>query len=466
MGLVHQAHHDLWGIDIAIKHPRPEVVADGGHLHAFIEECETWAEIGMHPYIATCYYTSTLDGLPCVVAEFVGGGSLRDGIDNGSIYGDYHHVVLARLLKIAASSGWGLAHAHGQGLIHCDIKPGNLLLASDGIAKITDFGLARALGLEGGTGLENWSTPVYASPEQSRAEILSPATDAWSWAASILEMFAGEIFWSAGPACGAALEDFLDGGPKVGQLPPMPETIARLLAECLVFDPATRLSDFEQIASRVCDCYEQTFGETCPIAKPDLELVSADSLNNRAVSKHQTGDFGIAEALLAKALMIDPLHPEANMNRGILFYGRTGRVPEQILANLRTAAKYDLGNYRPVLFEACVLGMNRGFPDADSKFAQARNLASPAEILQINRIRQSLLGGELPLLLAPPISGEDFSMDLERFIRLATKAEQALKDDRIPEAERYLLMAGDIPGFGRHPRRRRLLAEMESQTKP
>jgi hypothetical protein len=64
--------------------------------------------------------------------------------------------------------------------------------------------------------------------------------------------------------------------------------------------------------------------------------------------------------------------------------------------------------------------------------------------------------------LAPPTSGEAFGFDMDRFHRLVGKAEEALREKRDDDARRYLLMSGDIPGFARHPRRRRLLAQLEN----
>ena len=144
MGIVYQARHLAWEIDVAIKQPRPELLTSPEQRRAFEQECQTWGELGLHPYVATCFYTREIGSVPCVVAEFVEGGSLRDWIDARRLYTGEDAAIVARILQTAIATAWGLAQAHDAGLIHCDMKPGNVLMTADAMAKITDFGLAKA----------------------------------------------------------------------------------------------------------------------------------------------------------------------------------------------------------------------------------------------------------------------------------------------------------------------------------
>ncbi|WP_328407275.1 protein kinase domain-containing protein [Streptomyces violaceus] len=86
----------------------------------------------------------TIGGVPRVFAEYVNGGSLRESIDEGRLYRGARVEVLGRILDTAIQMARGLAHAHLSGVVHQDVKPGNVLLDRQGTAKITDFGLARA----------------------------------------------------------------------------------------------------------------------------------------------------------------------------------------------------------------------------------------------------------------------------------------------------------------------------------
>ena len=86
MGLVHRARHLAWEIDVAIKHPRLEFLKSRQQVDNFQTECATWASLGLHPFIATCFYSREIAGLPCVVAEFLPGGSLQDMIQCRNLY--------------------------------------------------------------------------------------------------------------------------------------------------------------------------------------------------------------------------------------------------------------------------------------------------------------------------------------------------------------------------------------------
>jgi serine/threonine protein kinase len=460
MGLVYRARHLAWNIDVAIKHPRPEFLKSRRQIDEFQAECVTWASLGLDPFLATCYYSREIEGLPCVVAEYLPGGSLQDAIQHRQIYQGDENECLSRMLTIAASTAWGLARAHKARLIHCDIKPGNMLLTDHGTAKIADFGLAIAFRPskldEKAAGL----TVAFASPEQIRGEALTPTADVWSWAASMLAMFTGGVTWESGAVCGAALRQFIDDGGKAYRIPAMPESFTALLGECLQFAPDTRISDFGLIAERVCQYHEDLFGEPCSASKPDLELISADSLNNRAVSRFDLGDLPAVHRFLDEALTVDPLHPESNFNAAMLGYSSTRKVSQSFLDRLEQVTQIELGEYRPWLYRACLLRMDGRSRDASASLEKAREIAGSHVVSEIQRLWDYSAQGKSNLVLAPPISGEDFAHDLARFERLMAKTEAAIQEHRFDDAKRYLLMSSDIAGFARHPRRSKMMAKL------
>jgi serine/threonine protein kinase len=460
MGLVHRARHLAWNIDVAIKHPRKEFLLTQRQIDEFQSECTTWASLGLDPFVATCYYSREIGGLPCVVAEFLPGGSLQDAIQRRELYQGDEDECLSRILTIAASTAWGLSRAHQARLLHCDVKPGNMLLTDHGTAKIADFGLAIAFRPSKLEAKAAGLTVAFASPEQIRAEPLTPAADVWSWAASMLAMFTGGVTWESGVACGAVLAGFMDEGGKAYRIPPMPGSFAALLGECLHFTPDARISDFGQIAERVCQCYEEIFGEPCPARKQDLELISADSLNNRAVSRFDLGDIAEVHRLLDEALTVDPLHPEANFNSALLGYTSTRKVSQSFLDGLEQVTQFDLGEYRPWFYRACLLNLDARSQVAADFLGKAREIAETREMPEIQRLWDLATQRKLTPVLSPPISGEDFALDSERFERLMSKAEAAIREHRTDDAKRYVMMSGDIPNFARHPRRRRALTKV------
>lgn len=464
MGLVHRARHLGWNIDVAIKHPLPKFLRDSHQISAFHTECETWASLGLDPYIATCYYSREIAGLPCVIAEFLAGGSVQDAISDRSLYRGGEEDSLSRILTIAASTAWGLARAHKASLIHCDVKPGNMLLTEFGYAKIADFGLTVAFRQNAET-RQTGLTEAFAAPEQLNGWSISPAVDVWGWAASMLAVFTGGMSWQNGAVCGAALGQFINDGGKAYRIPPMPEAFAVLLTECFERSPDARIIDFSVIAARVCVCHEELFGEPCPASRPDLDLISADSLNNRAVSRFDLGDIPEVHRLLDEALTVDPLHSESNFNSALLGYSSSRRISRTFLERLEEVTCFALGEYRPWIYRAYLLNLAGQTRDAMTAMEEARKIASINEMPEIERLWHLSNSKKLNLVLAPPISGEDFAHDSERFRRLMSKAELALREDRVDDARRYLLMSGDILGFGRHPHRRRLLSNIETISK-
>jgi len=460
MGTVYRARHLLWEIDVAIKHPHPELLQSQLQLDNFHSECALWASLGLNPYIATCFYSREIGGLPCVVAEFMPGGSLQDVIHNRALYHGGDDACMSRMLTIAASTSWGLMRAHQSRLLHCDIKPANILLTEYGTAKIADFGVAVAFRPSQPDVKVSLFTKAFASPEQLRGGALNPATDVWSWAASMLGMFMGGTNWENGAACGAALREFVDEGSKAYRIPAMPGAFVELLEECFRFSPDERISDFEQIADRVRQIHEEIIGEPCSALGPDLELVSADSLNNRAVSRLDLGDLPEAHRLLDEALGVDPLHPESNYNAALLEHRSSGKVSRAFLDHLAQDARLEPGEYRPWLYRACILKLCGDSAEAAECLEHARRIASPSESQEIRRHWELSNQGKSTPVLAPPISGEDFAHDAARFQRLLGKAETAVRERRIDDAKRYLLMSGDISGFARHPKRQRLLTAM------
>ena len=254
-GAVYRVHHKAWNIDLAVKRP---LKLDPGNKPIFTDEAEKWIDLGLHPHIVSCYYVRTIDDFPHTFAELIDGGSLKDWIDSGRLYEGGSGKSLERILDIAIQFAWGLAYAHEKGLVHQDIKPGNVLMTLDGVVKVTDFGLAKArravetprraaagrdvlVSAVGGT-------PAFRSPEQARGDRLSIHTDIWSWGVSILQMFIGEIYWQYGEAAAEVLEGFLEEGAHLPDLPPTPTAVSSLLSQCFQHDPAKRPSNMLEVA--------------------------------------------------------------------------------------------------------------------------------------------------------------------------------------------------------------------------
>jgi serine/threonine protein kinase len=337
MGLVYRVRHRGWGLDLAVKTLRPELLASEQDKADFEREAETWVKLGLHPHTVTCHYVRRLGGTPRLFAEYVEGGSLAEWVRTGQLYQGGAESALARVLDVAIQIAWGLQHAHEQGLVHQDVKPGNVLMAEDGTAKVTDFGLARAvrdrsrLGPAGKSALVSAGglTPAYCSPEQAGGHRLNAKTDIWSWGLSVLEMFTGAPTWRQGQVAPEALDDYLRQPPHDTR-PTMPAGLADLLRRCFREGPADRPANVVEIVAALREVYRQAVGHDYPRLTPRPAQALADGLNNRAVSLIDLGKQAEAEGLWREALKIDPRHLESSANLGLLQW-RAGQLAGEAL---------------------------------------------------------------------------------------------------------------------------------------
>lgn len=341
-GVVYKVFHRGWGQLLAVKSPRAELLRYAGWQQSFQHECETWANLSNHPNTVSCHYVRQLGGVPRVFLEYVDGPDLWHLIHRKKLYDDSHEATLRRMLDIAIQFAWGLYHAHCEGVVHQDVKCSNVIVGRDGCVKVTDFSLARvhapeytdaslsanenasqARGPKGGT-------LVYTSPDLERFGDVTYKTDVWSWAVSIMEMFAGEIFWANGNEANLALEDLIQNGSRYKQLPKMPDTVAALLQACLRMEPEDRPESMREISEVLSGAYGEVVGEPYPRSFPTTAAASSDELNNRAVSFLDIGKDQRAVELWNEALAMTHGHQASTYNmalyrwhNGIDSYGDT-----------------------------------------------------------------------------------------------------------------------------------------------
>ncbi|MFY1685733.1 protein kinase domain-containing protein [Micromonospora sp. WMMD730] len=366
MGLVYRVRHPGWDTDLAVKVPRPEQLSTEARRTRFESEAGTWVGLGLHPHVVSCAYVRRVDGLPCVFAEWVTGGSLDHLVRTGRLHGGPDGPddgFLARALDLAVQSAWGIDHAHRQGLVHQDVKPANIMVGLDGdwTAKVTDFGLAGArAAVDGadGTGPDaslgasfGGMTPAYCSPEQAEAAAgarvtLTRATDVWSWALCVWEMFAGHRPCRYGQAAREAFAEHLAAGDTRPGAQPMPPGIVDLLRRCFDVDPSTRPHSLADLATEVAGTYADILGVRYPRVPPSAAGLLAGSLSNQALSLLDLDRPAESEHLWRSAVDIDPHHPGAVYNWA-LYRWRQGRITdEQVLAELLAAREIAGENWR------------------------------------------------------------------------------------------------------------------------
>ena len=179
------------GRDVAVKTLRVDLAREPSFQARFRREAQSAASLN-HPSIVAVYDTgeSVLDGVavPYIVMEYVDGRTLRD------ILKTERHIMPTRALEITADVLRALDYSHRNGIIHRDIKPGNVMLTRSGEVKVMDFGIARALAQSTATVTQTAAvigTAQYLSPEQARGEQVDPRSDVYSTGCLLYELLTG-----------------------------------------------------------------------------------------------------------------------------------------------------------------------------------------------------------------------------------------------------------------------------------
>jgi hypothetical protein len=247
MGEVWQARDRTLGRIVAAKVLRSEYTSDPSFLIRFRNEARHTAAL-THPNIASVYDygETTQDGqrVAYLVMEFVEGQPLV------TVLADRGRLSTRQTLDVLRQAGDGLSAAHAVGMVHRDIKPGNLIVRPDGVVKLTDFGIARArdaapltrAGMVVGTA-------QYLSPEQAQGLQVTAASDVYSLGVLAYECLAGSRPFDGESQVAIALAQINRPPPP---LPPdVPPPVRRLVERALAKDPADRFTDGADFAAAV-----------------------------------------------------------------------------------------------------------------------------------------------------------------------------------------------------------------------
>ena len=239
MAVIYLAQDLLLERNVALKVLRKDYSDNQEFQNSFRAEAKASAKLS-HPNIVTTYdFGYDADRL-YIVMELV------DGTDLKTIIKETNPLPLDQSLDYLIQAGSGLAYAHQSGIVHCDIKPQNMLVSQNGILKITDFGIARALDSISRDERYDvvWGSPYYFSPEQAKGLPPSPATDIYSLGIIAYEMFNGHLPFDAEESTELARmhrEDLPE--PLIKAKEGIPEELNDLVMKAIAKDPSERYAN-------------------------------------------------------------------------------------------------------------------------------------------------------------------------------------------------------------------------------
>ena len=237
MGEVWKAHDPIILRDVAIKILKPEYMGDPGFLERFRTEAKHAARVN-HEGIANVYDYGEDAGSAFLVMELVPGESLAKILEQRKFLPELE------VLDIVAQTARALYAAHQEGLVHRDVKPGNLLITPEGQVKITDFGIARVADQVSLTATgQVMGTVQYLSPEQATGKPATPSTDIYSLGIVAYEALAGKRPFTGDNQMTIAMSQIKDAPPPLSEDldPAVVELIMSCLAKKAVMRPATAL---------------------------------------------------------------------------------------------------------------------------------------------------------------------------------------------------------------------------------
>ena len=240
MSVVYRAQDLLLGRIVAVKMLHESFSSDEDFLRRFRQEAYSAASL-QHPNIVTVHDIGQDGHAQYIVMEYVDGRTLKQIIRQ---YNDDGHIMpTSRFLDLIIQICDGIGYAHRANLVHCDVKPQNVLVTRDDRIKVADFGIARAMS-EASQQIQDdemWGTPQYFSPEQAAGEPPTPASDVYAIGIIMFEMLTGQLPFTAESQTALALKHIQEKPPKVGELnPAVPEQLELIDDKVLAKEPAGR----------------------------------------------------------------------------------------------------------------------------------------------------------------------------------------------------------------------------------
>lgn len=291
MGDIYRATDVALGRAVAVKVLSERYARNEGIRGRFKREALAAARLSGEPYVVTVFDVGEHAERPFIVMEYLGGGSLEDRLRGGA-----HDVGQALDWLEQAATALDAAHRHG--VVHRDVKPGNLLLDMDGNVHVADFGIASAAGMDAltltGTVL---GTAGYLAPEQAQGEHATPASDRYALAVVAYELLSGRRPFESDSITAEALAHVREEVPPISAARPgLPQELDAVFRRALAKDPARRYETGAELVAALRAAFADAAGATRTFAA--VTPVRAQPARRARVP---VGQWTVLGALLALA---------------------------------------------------------------------------------------------------------------------------------------------------------------------
>lgn len=303
---------------VAIKFLPRQVSIDPKEKERFKTEAKAAASLN-NPNIATVHAIEEVDDEIFIVMEYINGQELKDIIQDGREKPNDDIKIPAispdELISYAIQAATGLNTAHEKGIIHRDIKSSNIMLTSDGIIKIMDFGLAKIRGnpqltIVGST----LGTAAYMSPEQAKGDEADQRSDIWSFGVVLYELATGQVPFS-GPYEQAVMYSIVNDEPvpvlEINR--DVPPRLAGIISKCLEKEPEFRYQSMREVLADLNNIYSKETQD------PDTRTKSAKGIGRMVFFNQKTVKFSAIVIIIILA--------------GIFLTGRFGNISTELLTS-------------------------------------------------------------------------------------------------------------------------------------
>ncbi len=258
-GQVFAARDTVLGRRVALKLLHGQLITDATVAGRFRQEAQAMAQLS-HPNVVVMHDFVSEGPRWAIVMELVERGETL-----GSLIKREGRLQPARAVRIAMGVASALGHAHARGIVHRDVKPGNVLVLRDGIretAKLTDFGIARVMHGERRTGAQlTLGTLWYIAPEQAQSSGVDARADVYSLGATLYEAITGRVVFPYDNVARVLAAHIGETPPRPAQLAPgIPPSLDRLVMRCIAKNPDERPANGEVMRAQLEDCLAELEG--------------------------------------------------------------------------------------------------------------------------------------------------------------------------------------------------------------